>query len=659
MQMPAFPKAFNALLLGMLITLPFPALCQSGSVSAPQPVHVSASLQPPDARAGEGAQIEVTVTIDSPYHIYSLTQPSTADGFGPVRSALSIAKGTPFSSIGKPVQPAFQPFYDSGFQLTDQLYKKQVVFGIPVQIKPGVSGSQTAQISLHYQACTDKNCLIATTLTVPLQFTPLPGPPRPDHLAPVTTVPAQTVSQQTAASSNTAGPTALKSAVSGAAAPNTDATSERIAKAQQAGILSFLLLAVGYGFLALLTPCVFPMIPITVSFFAKRSQQNTLKGVAEALAYSAGIMGTFTVLGILAAVVFKAAGLRVFANNPLVNLALALLFVTLGINLMGGFEIVLPAALTNRANSASSKTGLLGPFFMGLTFTLTSFTCTVAFVGTLLAAAARGSLFYPVIGMLGFSAAFALPFFLLALFPQFLARLPRSGAWMVTVKGFMGFVELAAAFKFLSNADLVWGLALLTRPVFLAVWSIIALLAGLYLLGPLQLPHDDSRSIGPARRSIGALSLLVSIWLLAGINHAPLGQLDAFLPPSPYPGSGKQAAGVLAWQDSYKKGLSQAADQNRDILINFTGANCTNCRDMEQNVFPKPQIQAAMHPFVRLELYTDRERPDDRRHAALQQQLTHTATLPVYAILSPQGKVLRIQQDRSSASVFLHFLKGN
>ena len=634
-----------------LSLLLFPCAIRA-QLAAPSHIAFQAALLPADARAGEGAQIVISARIDPGYHLYSLTQP---DG-GPQRTLITIPTGSLFSSALPALQPPYRSLYDSGFKITDQVYEQGVSFAVPVTIKRGLSGLQRGGLSIHYQLCTDKNCLIPATVQIPFSFTPVAGPARKNRLKPVLSLPPQPAAQNKAPIS----PSAITSLSpsNSATSPSVDAASRRIDKAEQAGLLEFLALAVGAGFLALLTPCVFPMIPITVSFFAKRSHQSRKRGVLEAAIYCLGIIATFTVLGVATSVIFKATGIRIFANNPVVNLALAVLFAVLGINLMGGFEIALPTSLVNRFSSGSSHAGLLTPFLMGLTFTLTSFTCTVAFVGTLLAAAAKGSIFYPIIGMLAFSSAFALPFFLLALFPQYLSQLPRSGAWMVTVKGFMGFVELAAALKFLSNADLAWNLDWLTRPVFLAVWAGLAAAAGCYLIGWIRLPHDQGISIGWTRRIIGGLSLLSALLLLGGMNGVKLGKLADFFPPDPYPGQSGKEADNLTWIHNYKRALAQAKLENRDLFINFTGVNCTNCRDMEQNVFPKPEVSEELNHFVLAELFTDRSLPDDQRHAALLQKLTGVATLPVYVVLSPDGALLGTLQDRQNPHVFLQFLKS-
>lgn len=652
-------KTSVALVAMSLVMIAAPLCRAQGSLfggSAPKHIALSARLLPADARAGEGAQVVVSAKIDAPYHLYSLTQPQG----GSQRTTLTLNKGSAFASVGKPVQPSYKSEFNTAFKITDQLYEDAVVFGIPVQLKPGLKGKKSGSLSVHYQLCNDKNCLIPQTVEVPFSFTVGAGVARPDHKKPVTSIPAQGGKQN-----SKPGADPVKAAGTANPPPNAppggtpqkDDTTRRIERAQAAGLPSFLALAFGAGLLALLTPCVFPMVPITVSFFAKRKQESPSQGIRDALAYCLGIIGAFTVLGVGTSVLFKATGVRDFANNPWVNIALAILFVVLGINLMGGFEITLPPALANRVQKGTQRAGILGPIFMGLTFTLTSFTCTVAFVGTLLAAAAQGSVFYPIIGMLAFSTAFALPFFLLALFPQYLARLPRSGSWLVTVKGFMGFIELAAALKFLSNADLAWDRGLLTRPVFLAVWAGLAAVAGLYLLSWLRLPHDEGTRVGWPRRTFGIASLVMSVLFLTGINGAGLGQLADFLPPSPYPGRESSGSNGPTWLHNYEAALAQAKAENRPVLVNFTGVNCTNCRDMEQNVFPRQEVASELDNFVRVELFTDRDRTDDRHNAALLQQLTGVASLPVYVVLGPDGKVRKVLQDRHSPAEFTAFLK--
>lgn len=414
-------------------------------------------------------------------------------------------------------------------------------------------------------------------------------------------------------------------------------------------MVGFLLAAFGAGLLALLTPCVFPMVPITVSYFTKQHEKNPNGStLAQPLAYCLGIIAAYTALGLAVTVIFGASGIQNLATNPAVNLVLAALFIVLSINLFGYYEFALPSGITNRFN-ARGKTGLWVPVLMGLTFTLTSFTCTGPFVGTILISAASGKLVYPVMGMLAFSTAFSLPFFLLAKFPGYLSKLPKSGAWLAAVKGFMGFLELAAAIKFFSNADLVWGTGLLSRKAFLGVWAVIFVAAFLFLIGVLKLKHAPMpKAFGPGRIAIMAATAFVAGYFIYGITGASLGEMEAYLPPA-----------KSGWLESYNKALELARRTNKPVFINFTGVTCTNCRWMEKNMFPDPDVKNELKRFVLVELYTDKQSKEDQDNQALQQKLTGTVALPVYLAVAPDGKVLsKFESSTRDKAEFLRFLSS-
>jgi thiol:disulfide interchange protein DsbD len=541
---------------------------------ADAPVTWSARLDPADARAGEGARIIVTAKIQPTWHLYSLTRVS-----GPTPTSLALAPGKALVAAAKPIQPPPIKKHDPNFDTQVELYEGAVAFGLPVRVAPGAKGPQKASIKVRYMVCTDRSCLPPTTIDVPVAFTVATGPARADRAAPLTSVPPQppgAKKAETAPGSGLLAPSptdqepGARSQEPGAA--TTGSFDERIKQAQSRGLGAFLWLALSMGFLALLTPCVFPMVPVTVSYFAKQ-QDAGRGGLRGPVAYCLGIIGTFTALGLLITLIFGATGIQVFATNPWVNLAMALLFIVLALNLFGVFEIIVPAWLLNRAYYGSQRGGLIGPVLMGLTFTLTSFTCTVPFVGTLLVTTAQGSTLWPLMGMLAFSTAFASPFFLLALFPQWLARMPKSGSWLTSVKAYMGFLELAAAAKFLSNADLVWQTKLLTRPIFLSVWSTIAVIAAGYLLGWFRLPHDGSVRPGFFRRGLGIATAVIGIWCLGAIGGRSLGELDAFLPPESYgavPGA-TFASSKIPWEHDYDAAVARARSEGKALFINFTG----------------------------------------------------------------------------------------
>ncbi len=424
--------------------------------------------------------------------------------------------------------------------------------------------------------------------------------------------------------------------------------------ARSGGIWGFLLLAVGAGIGALLTPCVFPMIPLTVSFFTRHAGERG-EAVRMAGVYGAAIVLTFTGLGLLMALLLGAAGAQTIAANPWINLFIGVVFVVFSLSLLGLFELRLPSGLVNYFNrQGNERGGYLGVIFMGLTLTLVSFSCTAPFVGGLLAATVQGERLYPVAGMLAFSLTFALPFIAFALFPRALSVLPKSGAWMNAVKVVLGFVELAAALKFLSNADLIWGWNLISRPLAIAVTAVIFFLAGLYLLGKLPLAHEEAPERIGVGRLLAAIGFFgVALYILPGLFGAPLNKLDAYLPPrqgtdvnlfAAIPG-GMLATGAgqgedVWFTDDLEGAFAEAAQTARPVFIDFTGYTCTNCREMEANVFTRPEVQERFqNNFVLVRLYTDGLEKGNT-FQRYQLQTTGTVALPTYAIVDPTGERL-------------------
>ncbi len=453
------------------------------------------------------------------------------------------------------------------------------------------------------------------------------------------------------------------------------------------GMLPFLAACFAGGLVALLTPCVFPMVPVTVSFFAKRNQRP----LASALIYALGIISTFAILGILAASFFGATGIGRFAANPWVNVALALLFVVLALNLFGLYEfrIGLAGKLENAARTKGDS--LISPYLVGMAFSLTSFTCTGPIVAALLAMAANGGKGTAALGMGAFGVAFSLPFFFLALFPSALSKLPKSGQWLGAVKPALGFIELAAALKFLSNADLSWQLGLLTRPIFVILWGVLALMLAVYLFsgsrylvtiqslfkvkkGQFDVTQDEM-SIGMVRKGLGAVALIAAVLLFISPHGQRLGLVDAYLPNDPYPYKGQHGISVtkyvtnqkkeqvsnspLEFIADYKKALALAKSENRPVFVDFTGITCTNCRWMERNVFTVPEIHNLLTQMITVQLYTDRGTPSDNANQDLEQKIGGTIALPVYVIVTPSGKVVKTFEGRSdTVQQFAEFLKN-
>ena len=518
-----------------------------------------------------------------------------------------------------------------------EFFENSVTYTIPIKIDAAASpGELKASLSVFSQLCNDKICLRPRETT--LDFSVL-----------VTDAPVITGTDPASPDKNI-----VRSEVFG--------TQDDLQNARKDGLWAYLWISLASGATALLTPCVFPMIPITVSFFTKRKHISRRRSIRDAGIYSLGIIFTFTGLGFLFALALGATGIRDFATNPWVNLAIASVFVLLALSLFGLFEIQLPTGVLNRLNaSANEGEGVWSVLLMGLVFSLTSFTCTVPFVGAVMLYATRGEWLWPLLGMLAFSSVFAAPFFVLALFPSALKSLPKSGGWLNSVKVIMGFLEIAAAMKFVSNADLSWRWGLLTREIFLLGWIILALLSSFYLLGKIRFTHDTRvERLGGMRVLSSMAFLALALYLINGLLGADLGKLAAFAPPKLYPGQ----KGELNWGENWQTGLSEAKLKNKPIFVDFTGYTCTNCREMEETVFTRPEVSALLKQFVLIKLYTDGRKDlqdieSSSQNAQLQEKRFDSTTLPFYAIISSDDQDLLTFPDGFTRDIqkFTGFLK--
>jgi len=396
------------------------------------------------------------------------------------------------------------------------------------------------------------------------------------------------------------------------------------------------------------------MIPITVSYFTKHGSESRLGAVGEASVYAGGIILTFTGLGVALALIFGAAGINQFATSPYINLLIAGIFLAFAFSLLGAFDLGVPTSvLTKLDNVTRSKDShkIVALLLMGLTFSLTSFTCTAPLVGTVLVAAAKGELFYPVVGMLAFSAVFALPFFVLALAPNLMKSLPRSGSWMNSVKVVMGLLEIGLALKFISNVDLIWGWGIFTREVVIAGWIAICIIIVLYLLGVFRFTHDsDETRVGLVRILITICFTTLSFYLLTGLFGASLGEIESFLPPAkpvPTVAGGSTTTGTtttsgdVTWiTNDLEAAVARSKAENKNMFIDFTGYTCTNCRWMEANMFTKPAVSSELKKFALARLYTDGEGEPFEGYQKMQEERFGTVALPLYAIISPTGRII-------------------
>ncbi len=603
----------------------------------------------------ETFKAKLKAEIEGGWHLYAVEQPEG----GPFPTKITLpADNSPFAIDGKieSANPIVKP--DLNFLVDDKpletkFFEKQAEFTLPIKTASETNADALA-VNVRFQVCNDTLCLPPKTVKV--TFAGYEDVKRSSQQSVVSGQQSENSNQQSAVINQNSPKNEIQNPKSKIQNPN------------DLPLSSFIWLAITLGALSLLTPCVFPMIPITVSYFTNHSSQSRAKSVKLASVYSLGIIATFTILGMLLAIFVGAAGINLFAANPYVNLLITGIFLFFAFNLFGAYEITIPTwILTKLDNLTRSQegegSGIVGALLMGLTFTLTSFTCTSPFVGTILVSASQGDWQMPLLGMLAFSTVFALPFFILALLPQYVSSLPRAGGWMNSIKVAMGFLEVAAAMKFLSNVDLVWQWGFFTRPVVLAIWIAIGIVLGIYLLGKFQLPHDTKpERIGAFRVMSAVISLAISFYLLTGLFGAKLGELESFLPPDLENSSARFFGGnqeKLTWIDNdLDKALARARAENKSVFIDFTGYTCTNCRWMEANVFPKKEVEAEMSKYVLARLYTDGDGAIFERQQQFQEQTFQTVALPFYAILDQNGKTVSTFPGLTrNVSEFVDFLK--
>ncbi|MGA2185110.1 MAG: cytochrome c biogenesis protein CcdA [Bryobacteraceae bacterium] len=603
------------------------ALTATVAYAAQDPVQWSLTPDRTSVAPGGTVLARLTATLEPGWHLYS---PTTPKG-GPIPTSLALAPAPAIASV-RIYEPKPERRFDPNFQLDTETFEKEAVFLLAVEFrKDAPAGALELTAQVRYQSCNDRMCLPPKRKTATASITV-------DAAAPATAVviPAGFAEVPQAGAPTSSTPPA----------PSTPLTP------------SFLLVAFAFGLAAIFTPCVFPMIPITVSFFLNQPSGKRSQSLMHAVVYSAGIVVLFTVLGLAAKAIAGPIGVVRLGASPWVNGFIALIFVMFGLSLLGAFELTLPSGVLTKMDSASRRGGYVGTLIMGLTFSLTAFACVGPFVGPLLVASVQGSELQPVLGMIAFSSGLAAPFFLLALFPSFLRRLPRSGGWMVRVKVVFGFVILAAALKYLSTIDQQFQLGLLTRERFLAAWVILFALPGLYLLGLLRLEGiAKDEPLGVCRTLVAALFLIFSLSLVPGMFGARLGELDAWV-PAPAFTAGSASATEPAWMtNQYREALARARATNKLVLVNFTGYACTNCHWMRANMFPRPEIRPLLDDFVLLELYTDGTDAASAANQEMESRKFGTVAIPFYAILTGDEEAIAtfpgLTRDAGEFAAFL------
>lgn len=546
--------------------------------------------------------IVLTGTIDADWHLYSQFTPNG----GPLPLILIFKnQKSNYTLIGKAIESQYIKKYNDVFEVDEYYFEKTVT--LTQKIKSINLKNATVALRAEYQVCKDVCINDSKDFVIEL---------------PVATAAIKDTIQNKATALAVSQDTLKRTDLKVARNSNTNDIPN------QKGLWSIFIFAFLGGLTALLTPCVFPMIPMTVSFFLKQSKSKA-QGIRNAFFYGFSIIIIYVVLGLAINAVFGADALNALSTNPWFNLAFFILLLIFAASFLGAFEIVLPNSWANSIDKQADKGGIFGILFMALALAIVSFSCTGPIVGTLLVESASKGGIAPVVGMLGFSSALALPFMLFALFPNWLKSLPKSGGWLNSVKVSLGFLELAFAFKFLSQADLVLQLHLLEREVFIAIWIAIFAVWAMYLLGKLTLPHDSTLTAVSVPRLFLAVTVVAFVvYLIPGLFGAPLRLISAFPPPQTYSenktglftnsknadqilpdGAEIGPNGIPVYTD-YAIGLAAAKKANKPVLIDFTGHACVNCRKMENNVWSNEKILKILkNDVILISLYLDDQRP--------------------------------------------------
>ena len=578
-------------------------LCTHGKAQILDPVKWKSSIE---KKSNQTYLLHFDAVIEKEWHMYSQF---TADGVAlPIEIVFKNKSGN-FKLNGKAKESKTKTTFNDVFGVNETYFENKA--HLTQEVSVSNLKLKSIEATLNYQACKD----VCINLEKKFTFA-IPAQEVSSVATVLDTVKADSVAVVPETSVSTVAPKIEKTVV------------VHPKKESKKGLWTIFFLAFLGGFAALLTPCVFPMIPMTVSFFTKQSK-TPAQGKRNAIIYGISIIAIYVVLGLLVTGIFGADALNALSTNVWFNIIFFLLLIVFAASFLGAFEIMLPHSWANKVDRQADKGGIIGILFMALALAIVSFSCTGPIVGTLLVESASKGGIAPIVGMLGFSSALALPFMLFAMFPSWLHSLPRSGGWLNTVKVFLGFLELALAFKFLSNADLVLQLHLLEREVFLAIWIAIFGTLAYYLFGKITMPHDSPLPhISVGRLFMGLLVLTFTVYMIPGLWGAPLKLINAFPPPVEYsesphgfgssspnsvasvlPDGAKSGPHGITVFDDYDKGLAYAKSVNKPIMLDFTGFACVNCRKMENNVWSEESIKSILkNEVVVISLFVDDKR---------------------------------------------------
>ena len=636
-----------------------------------------------EAVQGNEATVVIKASIEEGWHLYS----QFIEEGGPLPTVFAFETSPDYELIGKVEEsPQAIKGFDPNFNMSIAWHKDSVSFKQKIRLKkPKVQ----VQGTLEFMTCDDKNCLppeevpfsveVNASSSFDIQDVEAAGTAESDF-------PEDLVFTDLDANAEVPGAREEMQAADTSTNVSSNAVDSASSEAPSSLWGIFIAGLVG-GFAAFIMPCIFPLVPLTVSFFTKRSD-NRIAGIRKALLYGLFIIVIYVSLGMLITIVFGSDALNALSTNGVFNFVFFLLLVAFAASFLGAFELTLPSSFVNKIDSKSDKGGLIGLFFMAFSLSLVSFSCTGPIIGTLLVeAASKGARLGPAVGMLGFSIALAIPFMIFAIFPSLMKSLPKSGGWLNSVKVVLGFLELALAMKFLSNVDLAYHWNWLDREVFLSVWISIFLLMGLYLIGVIRFAHDSVlKHLSVPRTAFSIVIFAFVFYMIPGLWGAPLKAISAFLPPSASQDFDLSVVGPISGGDQtedysgrkyyeifhergtpkgfypyydYEEALAAAAKESKPVLIDFTGWNCVNCRKMEANVWTDPHVaQLLREEFIMLELFVDdrtelapeeqyvssysgkKIRTIGNKNSDFQADAFNSNSQPLYVIVDEHGKVV-------------------
>ncbi len=633
-------------------------------------VKISGMTSKLKVKAGETFSIRMVMEIPEGFYTYSIKEQIGPEGIGPMSTYISLEPADALEISGDIKALDEHEKYDKGFEMQVKYYDGSARFNLPVKAKKAIDFTKDKiSIVVNMQICKGTSCFPPedfTGIVLGKAFSPAEQEITPEEKAEeIIETPVDSVALTETAQDKTEVEEEAQEDISKAEDIKIEKAEETVVGDEQAedkekkSIWSTILIGMLAGLLALTTPCVYPMVPITVSFFTKRAEQTKGKGLRDAVVYALGIILTFTFLGFIISSIFGPDAMQQLSTSPGINIFITAVFVVFALSLFGMFELQLPTGLMNKLNMKSQQgSGIGSVLLMGLTFSLASFSCTGPIVGSALIEASTGGFIHPIISMLSFSTVLAAPFFLLALFPNATSGMPKAGGWMNNIKVVLAFILIAVSMKFFDMALQGWGIGM-SRDLFLAVWVASSLLITLYLLGIFRMSHDSPIESVSSLRIIFVIAFgAVTFYLFTGFYGRNLGFFESFLPAQEANvlALGTQQAPQEPFLTDYNKAVAKAKQENKNIFIDFTGKYCTNCKFMERNIFPKPKVQEQMNKMVKVKLITDLREEPYISNKELQKSMFGTVAIPLYAIVTPEGKIIATENYKNDEDAFAEFL---